>query len=548
MSKNQTQFQETAQQFQIQEAFYEHRGDDSQLQQASESHARAFWESIFEICPSLKGEVMFCDVVFILPTKQGLVSRGYVAAWKDGVCAEYSRCVKKLLKEAKGVAGHPVFQAGLPYLPDKLLSTALTQPSSANELRSLLEIPNLLSDSVRGRAIEIDFKCPPSEPKECSSEEPSSDISHLPQYLLSWNLPNENKQYGDDHVGIEENFSFLANLVHVNLDGFKTPSGKPLMWFTGIPVCWWGRNTDEGQLSYLPGGSCLLGTSRKLTKPEISMIRGALSNTIGSGFMAREAGRHSMRKERVSFAHQISAVVDSIVASVERLAPETRDSMGGHLLAKLHLVRATINSYRSKGSRVDAGEFPYAWDKQENPLSVYRDIGIQLGFARALEARADEPKVRDAGKMALRPDYQVGQRGFDRYRDFFAELPDPGPMTLGHLKHSNFAVLILLVLKQAVYHTIRARIYTDPNAKIVLSVVRCTDGIIFECIVRNPKVNDDDAVHQSKDEIELRELAERLSHIPDHPASYTVEGPTFNETENLWCTTTRIHAKSSSPP
>jgi hypothetical protein len=195
--------------------------------------------------------------------------------------------------------------------------------------------------------------------------------------------------------------------------------------------------------------------------------------------------------------------------------------------------------------------FPYPWN-DENSLAVYRDIGIQLGLARALDASAfpdataDDKelarRVREVGLKASRPDNQIGQAGFDVYRGYFADLPKPDLPVEMYLKHSNFAVLILLILKQAVYHTIRARIHTDQNATIIISVVKSSKEIVFECVVKNPKVKDDDAGQQSKDSAELRELAERLSDLPDHPARYAVEGPAFNEEEDCWLTTTRIHA------
>ena len=46
--------------------------------------------------------------------------------------------------------------------------------------------------------------------------------------------------------------------------------------------------------------------------------------------------------------------------------------------------------------RVDFGEFAYPWNDADNPLATYRDIAIQLGFARAQNAPSNEPEVRKA--------------------------------------------------------------------------------------------------------------------------------------------------------
>lgn len=254
------------------------------------------------------------------------------------------------------------------------------------------------------------------------------------------------------------------------------------------------------------------------------------------------------QKQRANFAHQASAVIDSIVQSFDRLSEEVLTSMGGELLAKLYLLRSLINSYRTKYSRVSVGNFQYPWKDDVSPLAVYRDIGIQLGLARAQDASEEEEggmEVRKAGRAALNPENQLGLPGFEVYRDLFEPLPNVSFHIREHLKHSSFAMLIILVLKQAVYHTLKARVLVKASEKatILISVKESDGSVIFECKVENPKVTDKDQEKKPKDVKELSDLADRLSNIGDDPSTYSVDGPSFNSQNDRWVTTTRIHAK-----
>ena len=248
------------------------------------------------------------------------------------------------------------------------------------------------------------------------------------------------------------------------------------------------------------------------------------------------------RLQRDNFAHQTSCVVDSIVASVNRLPNQILRGMGETLVAQLHLLRATIYSYREPENRRDLGLFTYPWEKGENPLAVYRDIGIQLGLARCETAPYKEESVRIEGNHALLEENQIGKPGFDNYRKLFEEIPIPPREIWLHLQHSHFAVLILLTIKQAFYHTVRARLIGNNfNATISMAVCHFQNDLVFECTVTNPLVNGENPETNSKDFKELRDIALSLSGIPEHRYRYTIDGPNFIETDNCWKTTTCIH-------
>lgn len=248
------------------------------------------------------------------------------------------------------------------------------------------------------------------------------------------------------------------------------------------------------------------------------------------------------RENQTAFAHQTSSVIDSILESVSRLSLNVRRDMGGILLAKLHLLRATINSYRSRASRVNTGEFPYPWAEDQSPLEAYRDIGIQLGLARCQDAREDN--VRKYARLSQLSKNQLGSPGFEQYRELFEVIAKVSPAASASLKHSSFAVLILLAIKQAVYHTIRAKFAGGADdARISVDILESSTEVLFECSIRNPSVQGDSSNQKSKDAVELQELAERLSDVDNVDETYEVEGPFYLSKKDCWHVTTRIRAK-----
>lgn len=305
--------------------------------------------------------------------------------------------------------------------------------------------------------------------------------------------------------------------------------------------------TDVTKVQRVSLGSAMFFSGKPLHQDFLSVLRTWLEQIyllLRQFEAAKTSEEIGEKQQKTSFAHQTSSVVDSLVLSVARLPEAVREGIGGTILAKLHLLRATIHSYRSQAARVDAGEFPYPW-KEESTLEVYRDIGIQLGLARAQDARKEEPQVRQAGLAALLPENQPGQPGFERYRALFAPIPCVSKGALTHLRHSSFAVLILLALKQAVYHTVRAK--SCPNAsssEIQIRIEEDKGGTIFACTISNPAVAGD-SILESKDVVDLRGFAKMLSNVPGNPFNYTVSGPEFHSSHERWLTTTQIREITS---
>lgn len=99
-------------------------------------------------------------------------------------------------------------------------------------------------------------------------------------------------------------------------------------------------------------------------------------------------------------------------------------------------------------------------------------------------------------------------------------------------------MLIVLAIKQAVYHTIRAKFYNVQNAKVRLSAEKRGGEIIFSCSIINPPVPLDNQDIEAKDAQELKQLADRFSYINNY--AYDVEGPSRTIINPCWITTINI--------
>jgi hypothetical protein len=252
------------------------------------------------------------------------------------------------------------------------------------------------------------------------------------------------------------------------------------------------------------------------------------------------------KQQRLSIAHQLAPTVDYIGKSFQALPPPVRKNIGGALLANIYLLWAFIDSYRSRVNRTLFGEFPYPWeDNKESPLEVYRNIGIYLGLQRAVYGADDEPAVRNAATVACRPSSKIGTPGFDRYKAMFVPIPMITPNVTIHLKHIGFAVLMILVLQQATYHTFRARILHKSLGKVSITMKPFVGDTGFAFRIENPEVRKKDRDKTSKDAQELYALANRLSQNADVLGRYAVTGPRFDH-ESLkgeypcWVTTVEL--------
>nr|VFJ77564.1 MAG: hypothetical protein BECKFW1821C_GA0114237_112910 [Candidatus Kentron sp. FW] len=324
----------------------------------------------------------------------------------------------------------------------------------------------------------------------------------------------------------------------------RSAEGGSLHWTIVCPV---GNRNPKNPSDYTLISCLFLGFDAALNEVQWHESLRYITLHLYEANAAARANRIGQVRIQATFAHQTSAVIDSILDSMVRLPEDIRRDMGGILMAKLYLLRETIHSYRVKSSRRDPGPFLYPWREGENPLAVYRDIGIQLGLARCEEAPREEQKVREMGSLARMPEYQPSQPGFDGFRRLFEDIPPVSPDVCRELQHSFFAVIILLVFKQAVYHTVRARkIGGNPSAKISVRIEDRGDGVLFSCGIMNPPVTQHDEEFAAKDREELLNLANRLSRLPERPNTYSVEGPRFSKRDACWKTRICIYEKRDS--
>ena len=368
-------------------------------------------------------------------------------------------------------------------------------------------------------------------------------------------LPNLRKRFNDSKI--EKLYSIDLNLchqaMHQRLDRLVSEAG----WYTSV----------TSTLTGIP----ITIASTSITKPENQHPQNELPETYRGGIWiyAITRGDYLQDSERYlfdlirllhmhyelryselayaesqlkgkgdqlfSFAHQTSSVIDSIIESLKKLPDNILQGMSSGLITQLHLLHLTINSYRDPKARVDPGNFPYPW-MSDSPLTVYRNIGIELGFARAINAPDEEPQVKNEGRLFFLVENHPDQSGFSKYQNIFDELPSISEDIQAIFKHSSFAILIIMVFKQAVYHTIRAFILKNNSEKILVHISDLDCNGIIKCVVENPHVIGDKENIESKDADELSQLANRLSSIGKHPYEYSVDGPHYDGEKNKWIT------------
>lgn len=529
----------------IEGSFYRGETSVEALKDLSNKQAVNLLNEISERVPQVKDAICYLDVVFLLPNDSRQRSRGYAASPLETGIRSYEEFVEQLVIDEYDVAGHPVFQMGLPRFTTR--DGATYAPRTYTELKALrLEDKGPIT-CVEGGILTVDMteEGEPAARAEGYGPRPVHGASDQCQFATTyWNIPRdtESGKYGGLDRPIGENFEVYGKRLAERRSAITDCEGRPLNWITAVPICWWVK-ADFNTFLPVPGGSFIIGTSRPLAADDVDAISRLVTYNISAGYVTLASAAAGEQQQKFTFAHHTSAAIDSILKEVEVLPDEVQKQIPAVMLAKLHLLRATIASYRSKDTRVNTGEFPYPWKEGESPLAVYRDVGIQLGYARAQDA--PELSAQEAAEVALQPENRLGSPGFEDYRHaLFRNLPElKSAKTIQHLKHSNFAVLILIALKQAVYHTIRARCRDHVDAQISIDVREDEGDIIFECTVINPSAHPDENSNFSKDANQLRELADRLSSTPKHEVRYSVEGPRYVHERNRWLTTTRIHSK-----
>jgi hypothetical protein len=520
----------------IEESLYRDDTDAHVVRELIKGQAKQFLDEAAEHLAFAFQLVCFIDIVFLVPTGPTGASRGFVAAATDKAQKAYSKLIEQLIKSRLDVAGHPTFRAGLPGLKMADGSRRHLTPKEIPLVRDAEQAPYLEDDLAPHLDELTDLK---------SDEERSSRVIAATFSVGPWDFTRRDAEdeYGGEDRSIDDNFRGYCSFLLEVKDHILDAGGRPLRHVIAAPITF-TVHSAENKSQTVYGGSFFVGTSVRLGDGELKKITKLVAEMVGGRYLLRTGER----KQQTSFAHQNSPVIDSIVKSVEQLPIGVRDGMGDDLIAKLHVLRADINSYRSRATRVDAGPFPLNWDKSENPLSLYRDIGIQLGLARCENAPPGEGAVTKYGYAALRPENQLGELGFNQYRLLFSDLPEVPARVQDLLKHSSLAVLILNAMKQAFYHTVRARkLNGDESAQIKINLKEEGASIDLQISITNPPINSDGQLKESKDVEELRDSARRLSNMPEG-ATYEVEGPVYVPKHHSWVTSIRARMVEKAPP
>lgn len=535
---------------------FDSKADPEATRAASRALAELFLDSLHKefqaqsldsgkghLIPPLKETICFLDVVVSTPTER---NQGFVVVPHDDAFPTakhpYCQAVNVMLRKNRSVGDHPVFLAGLP-------------GDRRGKVRTPAELTRFLADMSAGPTslmvhpfvARID---PPPATEASDPPPPRRLVYDSLRYVESSKYDVSENKWGPDSQDVYSNLATFKKAIEERRAGITDCKGRPLRIIMAIPVATYVRVSDSpagaGGVTALNLGSCFIGLSDPwsglpdLPEEFLTLLRRLIVEHVGISV------RHTMdtsaggKKQQISFAHQTSSVIDAILERVGRLPEDVRGRMGGLLLAKLHLLRATIHSYRSRSSRFDPGPFPYPWSEDPRPpLEIYRDLSIQIGMARALDAK--EAVVKNYAHDSLPACEDPHSPAFEPLRDLFEPVPAVSPAIERRLKHSSFATLILLSLKQAIYHTLRARIHGGQSeARVCIRVVEGPESIRLVCSIHNPAVPNDDWGQKSRDAEELKELALRLSNVGEKPSTYEVDGPGYSEADHAYVTTTTI--------
>ena len=421
----------------IEEALYVEDAEKAELESGSTNLGKELDDILAkggEKLAGLRESLCFLDVVLVLPGTAGKYSRGFVLTPDRKTGNVYADLIEKeMLAADADVAGHPVFAAGLPLLWEKGAVDPL-EISTQAELVAAKQRDSL--DRVRPRFFHRSFGHSPA------AGDSKTPLGQSPSFAITpWTFTRgtNDERYGGPTRSVLENIQTFEQLLAKRATMLPDSSGRPLASLTGFPLVYWCRSRG-GRLWEQSGGSFFLGLSStpddKTLTDWASELQRHIRELASAGFLLRESEGRGQEDQRFSFAHQTSAIIDSIVKEFEKLPAETLKSLGSTLMARLYLLRATIDSYREGESLVDVGDFPYPWVPEQEPLAVYRDIGLQLGMARALNAPEREIEVKNFGGLLTDPRYKFGTPGFDLLRnDYFAQLPatkeaaSPAPQT-----------------------------------------------------------------------------------------------------------------------
>lgn len=318
--------------------------------------------------------------------------------------------------------------------------------------------------------------------------------------------------------------TYFAYACRRNAEAGLLPKGQKASQFNNLAiVCAPASGSIVNSALYLPL-ACEPGNPEF---PRAALKALYLARTVGMPLerlrWEKDATEQGIRDTLDRIRHQTSATIDSVVEEFQYLPESVREALGGHLLARIYLLRATIHAYNRYDRLVFASTFSYPWGS-DSPLKVYCEIGLQLGLGRALRASEDDVELRAQDAFSrLRT---LGDQGLKvlvgEYFDFDSDIKHFEEAE-GLEKNEAFAVLVLLVIKQAVYHTIRAQC-RGASGRVHLKVLRKLSHSTLSWKVRNPTVDERAPKSAPRDVEELVELAEFFSRRGRYV--YSVTGPT----------------------
>lgn len=308
-------------------------------------------------------ELCFFDLVGVIPPGK---SRGFVLAPSEQHARDYLETVSQLLDEGYAVAGHPVFDAGL---PDHQDGHKIETPS---ELDTFLKRNISISD--RGPARRYYRSEPMREDRTDSSSGRTSPRNSKKLHcepLVGYDVQSHAegvRRYGGADRSICDNLDRFAELLGKKSRSLCSRNGECLRFLYAIPVSAWSRTNDSSLWKSTHFGSIFIGVSGDhLDEALISVLETLVVRTFGIAFNDRmlklETQAQNSELQRQQFEHQHEAItyfihdVGNLMTVMEKMLRDDRVSVPAdpderrefdrrqEVMKRLHVVNEGIEHY-----------------------------------------------------------------------------------------------------------------------------------------------------------------------------------------------------------
>ncbi|MCM2374650.1 hypothetical protein [Aporhodopirellula aestuarii] len=256
-----------------------------------------------------------------------------------------------LVESGSDIAGHPVFQVGLPHDNSNAPSTEDELEQFQESLKTTAEISQRYLAGTVGEENRL-------HASGAAYQEPRSEWC-----TRTWEVPRSNaqNQYGGRGKRIENSFATLVDKLGSKASSLTSMRGEPVKFFYAIPIAWWSLSLEEkpkwqastSAWEASPGGGLFFGSSRELTSEEARFLASYCADSVGAGYrhvQALEQGERTGAEAAVDvFAHQVRTLAGKVsngwlVNSEDWNALEKPDGFRGDKVIPLPQLYEAVSS------------------------------------------------------------------------------------------------------------------------------------------------------------------------------------------------------------